>query len=176
MGRNLIESVMGAVVLLVAASFVYFAWVTADINQVPGYPVSARFYQVGGLESGSDVRLNGIRVGSVTDVQLDSATFDAIVTLNIDERIRLPIDTVVMIETEGLLGGKYVRLTPGRGEALVEPGGTFANTRDFRSLEDQISEIIFLATSPPESGRDVAPDPAATPAPDAETTAPSLRR
>ncbi len=146
MGRNAIETVMGAVVLVVAALFVFFAYETAQIGSAAGYPLSATFYKIGGLATGSDVRISGIKVGTVTDQRLDPKTFDAVVTLSIRNDISLPDDTVAAIESDGLLGGKYVRLEPGRSESPIQPGSHIKKTRDFRSLEDQVGEIIFLAT------------------------------
>jgi len=147
MGRNVVESVMGAVVLLVAGLFVYFAWNTAQIRAVPGYEVSAAFYKIGGLADGSDVRIAGIKVGSVTSHRLDPETFDAVVSMSIAHDVKLPEDTVATITSEGLLGGKYVRLEPGMAKTVIQPGGDIVETRSFRSLEDQVGEIIFLATS-----------------------------
>ncbi len=147
MRRNVMETVLGAVVLLVAAGFVYLAYTTAEIRAVVGYEVTASFLKIGGLARGSDVRISGIKVGSVVDHRLDGDTFDAVVTLSIAPGVKLPEDTVATIASEGLLGGKYVRLEPGGAEAVIPPGGAITKTRDYRSLEDQVGEIIFLATS-----------------------------
>lgn len=146
MGRNAIETVMGAAVLLVAAVFVYFAYNTAQIKAVTGYELSARFFKVGGLSKGSDVRISGIKVGTVVSNQLDPVTFDAVVTMSIRPDIQLPTDTVATISSSGMLGDKYVMLLPGDASDKLVAGGEIANTKDFRSLEDQVGEIIFLAT------------------------------
>ena len=146
MGRNAIETVLGAVVLGVAGLFVYFAYNTAQIKAVEGYEVRATFYKVGGLSKGSDVRISGIKVGTVTDRMLDPKTFDAVVVMSIASDVTLPADTVAVVAGDGMLGDKYVRLEPGAAEARIPPGGMISKTRDFRSLEDQVGEIIFLAT------------------------------
>ena len=148
MQRNLIETVMGAVVLLVAGVFVYFAYVTAEIRAAPGYSLTAKFYKIGGLTRGSDVQVSGIKVGTVSEVRLDEATFDAVVVMTIDPRVSLPTNTVASIDSIGLLGGKFVRLEPGDATDRLAAGGEIAETREYRSLEDQVGEIIFLATSP----------------------------
>lgn len=152
MGRHVIETVMGAVVLLVAAVFVYFAFETAQIRSQPGYPVSANFFKIGGLDTGSDVRISGIKVGTITGTRLDPQTFDAIVTMNIANDVKLPEDTIASIGSQGILGGMYVRLQPGQSANPIEPGGRIAETRSYQSLEDQVGEIIFLATTPPPPG------------------------
>ncbi|MDP6573767.1 MAG: MlaD family protein [Rhodospirillales bacterium] len=151
MGRNIIETVMGAVVLAVAAVFVFFAYNMAEAETVKGYEVKAAFYKVGGLKKGSDVRVSGIKVGTVIDLGIDAETYDAVVSMSVADGIKLPVDTVAGIASEGVLGGKYVRLEPGTEKTYLEPGEAIAKTKDFRSLEDQVGEIIFLATSKPES-------------------------
>ena len=83
MGRNLIETIMGAVVLLVAGFFLVFAYRQADLGAVKGYPLSASFLSVGGLANGADVRINGIKVGSVTKQAIDPNTFQAVVHMSV---------------------------------------------------------------------------------------------
>ena len=152
MRRNAIETVMGAVVLLVAGVFVFFAYDMAQVKAVEGYEVTALFYKIGGLNEGSDVRISGIKVGTVIDHELDSESYDARVRMTITREIKLPVDTVASIASEGLLGGKYVRLEPGTDKSYIKDGGTITKTKDFRSLEDQVGEIIFLATGGDEEG------------------------
>jgi len=153
MGRNAIETVMGAAVLLVAAVFVYFAYNTAQIKAVTGYEVSARFFKIGGLGKGSDVRISGIKVGTVVSNTLDPVTFDAIVTMSIRPDIKLSTDTVATISSSGMLGDKYVMLLPGQSQEKLGTGGVIGKTKDFRSLEDQVGEIIFLATGGEDKGQ-----------------------
>lgn len=152
MGRNAIETVMGAAVLLVAGLFVYFAYNTAQIKAVTGYEVTARFFKIGGLSKGSDVRISGIKVGTVVDSRLDPVTYDAVLTLSISPEVKLPADTQATIASSGMLGDKYVMLLPGKDTAMLEANSTIANTKDFRSLEDQVGEIIFLATGGENGG------------------------
>ncbi len=152
MARNMIETVMGAVVLLVAGVFVNFAYTMAEAQAVQGYEVTAPFYKIGGLKKGSDVRISGIKVGTVTDHWLHPETFDAMVRMSIRNDIKLTADTVASVASDGLLGDKYVRLEPGPGKTFLKPGGIITKTKDFRSLEDQVGEIIFLATNPVSKG------------------------
>ena len=144
--RNILETALGGVVLLVAVGFVVFTVRTVDLAPATGVEVTARFLKVGGLASGSDVRISGVKVGTVTGRRLDLETFEAVVTLTVSPTVRLPMDTEAIITNDGLLGGKYLRLVPGTAEENVPAGGELRNTRDFRSLEDTVSEIIFLAT------------------------------
>ncbi|PIW28184.1 MAG: outer membrane lipid asymmetry maintenance protein MlaD [Rhodospirillales bacterium CG15_BIG_FIL_POST_REV_8_21_14_020_66_15] len=146
MGRNAIETVLGAVVLIVAGVFLFFAFNVAQVKAVTGYEIKAHFLKVGGLSMGSDVRINGIKIGTVLDRRLDPATFEAVVVMSIKPDVKLPKDTVATIGSEGILGGKYVRLKPGQSKETLAEGGRIAKVEDFKSLEDQVGEIIFLAT------------------------------
>ncbi len=147
MGKNLAETVMGGLVLSVAMVFLYFFVNTAQVTAVKGYNVSATFAKIGGLQKGSDVRISGINVGTVVSSGLDSETYDAVVKLSIEPSVKLPKDTIAMIASEGMIGGKYVRLRPGQAKEYIKPDGEIGKTEDFKSLEDQVGEIIFLATS-----------------------------
>lgn len=146
MRRNAVETVLGAVVLLVAGMFVYFAYNTAQVKAIDGYNINASFFKIGGLTTGSDVRINGIKVGTVTNTRLDHETFDAVIEMSIKPDIKLPKDTIAAIGSEGIMGGKYVRITPGSAKETIADNGSISETKDFRSLEDQVGEIIFLAT------------------------------
>ncbi len=154
MGRNLIETVMGAVVLAVAAFFLVFAYHNTDLKSVEGYLLKASFTSVGGLERGADVRVNGVKVGVVTSYALDPKTFEAVVSMTILSHIHLPVDTEAVIATEGLLSGKIIKLRPGTQAQRLAAGETLKRTRDFKSIEEMVGELIFLATSetPPTTG------------------------
>lgn len=147
MGRNLIETIMGAVVLAVAAFFLAFAYSHADLKQVSGYEITAQFASIGGLENGADVRINGIKVGTVAGHALDPKTFNAVVRLTILPEIQLPKDTTATIASEGLLGGKFLKLEPGRAAERIADGGAITRTKDFKSIEEMVGQLIFLATS-----------------------------
>ena len=144
--KNAVETILGAVVLLMAGTFISFAMNMVDIGEVDGYDVSAAFLKVGGLTDGSDVRLNGVKIGTVSDLTLDYETYDAVVKMSIRSDIKLPVDSVASIGSSGIIGGKFVAIRPGGEKDVVSKGGALTKTEDFKSLEDQVGEIIFLAT------------------------------
>jgi len=146
MGQNAVETILGAVVLVVAGMFLWFALQTADVKTADGYDIKAAFFKVGGLTKGSDVRVNGIKVGTVRDLALDPKTFDAVITLSIRADVKIPEDSVAAIGSQGIVGGKFVTIEPGGAETKIAAGGKIKKTRDFKSLEDQVGDIIFLAT------------------------------
>jgi phospholipid/cholesterol/gamma-HCH transport system substrate-binding protein len=146
MKRSVIETVLGAVVLLVAGVFFFFAYTSSDIRPTQGYAIQARFNAIDGLTVGSDVRVGGVKVGTVIDMRIDQNTYQAVTTLNIETRIKLPDDTQAIISSEGLLGGKYVRLEPGKSEKMFVEGGELTDTKDVVSLEELLGKVIFLVT------------------------------
>lgn len=153
MGRNLVETVMGAVVLLIAGFFLIFAYNSSDLRPVSGYQVTARFNSVEGLQEGSDVRIGGVKVGSVTRQRLDPETFQAVVTMTLMKSVRLPTDSIASITGDSLLGGKYLKLTPGAAKTIVAAGGEIKKTQDALVLEQILGRMIFLLTETDESGK-----------------------
>jgi phospholipid/cholesterol/gamma-HCH transport system substrate-binding protein len=143
MSRNVIETVMGAVVLVVAAIFLVFAYRMADVGTVRGYEVWAGFSATGGLQTGADVRISGVKVGSVTSQTLDPGTFLAVVRMSIDPSIKLSADTTAAIRSESLLGGRYVSLSPGGDPDEIRPGGRIQFVQNPVDLEDLIGRFMF---------------------------------
>lgn len=145
MGRNMIETLMGAVVLLVAAIFVYISYQSGNITSPSsdGYNVTATFQQTGGVSVGSDVRISGIKIGSVVEQGLDEQTYLARLTLHVKEGIKLPRDSSASIVSESLLGGRYIELVPGADETLLSDGDTIQYTQDAVNIEQLIGKFAF---------------------------------
>ena len=146
MQKNLAETVMGAVVLIVACLFLYFFITTAQIQTVQGYSISARFGNIGGLQVGSDVRISGIAVGSVLDRSIDPKTYEAVVSHSIRPDVKIPEDSVVGIGSGGFIGGAHITIQPGKSAKFIGGGSELTNSVDYKSLEEQVGEVIFLAT------------------------------
>lgn len=153
MKRNVIETVLGAVVLLVAGVFLAFAYSSADLRPVAGYRITARFNAIDGLTVGSDVRVGGVKIGSVVDQRIDPESYQAVVVMSIRPDIGLPDDSVAAVSSEGLLGGKYVRIDPGGSEGRLHDGSEVAKTRDIVSLEEMLGKVIFLVSDELENGK-----------------------
>jgi phospholipid/cholesterol/gamma-HCH transport system substrate-binding protein len=149
MGRSVFETVLGAVVLGVAGLFLVFAYNSADLHKVSGYVVSANFPMVDGLKDGTDVKINGVKVGSVAGLTLlvDAGQNQFLVTvkMTIDPSVRLPTDTMALVATESLLGGKYMSLEPGVDDDLIKTDGTGRITRTQAPLrlDDLIGQLIY---------------------------------
>jgi phospholipid/cholesterol/gamma-HCH transport system substrate-binding protein len=124
--------------------------------------LTASFQSVGGLSDGADVRINGIKVGTVLEQTIDKTDFDAVVKMSISPSIHLPEDTVATIDSSGLLGDKFLKLLPGKSAKTIAPGGVIAQTKSYASLEELVGQIIFLATdSGKSSGGAATPGAAA---------------
>ena len=147
MKKNPIETVLGFCVLIFAIFFLFYALGKVNVRSVKGYNLTANFAKIGGLQVGSDVRISGVKVGSVLKTQLNPETYTADVILVISSDVRLPEDTVASIADAGIMGDKYIRLDPGQSKAILKNGDKIASTRNYKSFEDNISDFIFLSTN-----------------------------
>ncbi|MCD6035634.1 MAG: superfamily binding cassette transporter substrate binding protein [Rickettsiales bacterium] len=166
--RSVIETLMGAVVLTVAAGFVYIAYNSGNVQLASkGYELEALFERIDGLYPGSEVRVGGIKVGSVARQSLDTegGLYQARVVLSIDDTVKLPKDTSAAVVGDGLLGGKFVSLEPGNDEAMLAPGERIMQTQSSVNIETLIGKMIFGGAEGEE--KEKSPSEAASPAPDA---------
>jgi len=145
MRRNVIETIMGAVVILVAVTFVVFAFQSSGVQTADGYSVTARFDNASGLTSGTDVRMAGVKIGTVVAQELDPETYFANVTMSIDPRIQLPLDSSARIIPDGLLGGNFVALEPGGDVEMIKPGGSIQFAQGAINVVDLLGRFIFSA-------------------------------
>ena len=143
MKTNILETVMGGVVLLVAGFFLMFAYTTTSVKTDGGVEYKARFDRVDGLKVGSDVRMSGVKIGTVHGITVNPQDYIAEVSVSIMPSIKLPKDTSAEIITDGLLGSKYLALVPGGDEENIEPSGTIAYTQSAVSLESLIGKMMF---------------------------------
>lgn len=143
MSGNVVETLVGALVLAVAGAFLAFAYTSTDIGRIDGYRLSARFDRADGLTVGSDVRLSGIKVGTVTGQKLDPETYQAIVEISVRSDIVLPDDTGARIASESLLGGSYLSLEPGGSPDMLASGDEIEHTQGSVDLMGLIGQAIF---------------------------------
>ncbi len=152
MNRNAVETIMGAVVLVVAAVFLFFAYTTTQVNGAGGTEYVAQFDRVDGLRDGSDVKISGIKVGTVESQSLDPRTFLATVKVSIDPRIKLPEDSVAVVASPGLLGDNFLSIEPGNEDKVIPPGGRITHTQAAMSLQSLIGQVIYGAAQNKGSG------------------------
>ena len=147
MKKNYFETLLGAVILIFSLITLYFFIKGYSFqNNNNTLSLSAKFLKAGGVIAGNDVKLRGVKIGTVSKVYLDDEFF-AVVDFYINEQINLPRDSQVSINNDGLLGGKYLSIIPGSIEKdMFENDDEVLNIVDYESIEDQVSKIIFLAT------------------------------
>ncbi len=150
MTRNLIETLLGAIVLMVAIGFLIFAYRSSTVGDTSGYQLVARFNRVDGLERGADVRISGIKVGTVVDQKLDPETYRAEVHFTVHDGVQLPTDSSAAVVSSGLLGNKYLALIPGADTEILKAGDEVTLTQSAINLEDLVGHMIFSGSQ--ESG------------------------
>jgi len=109
------------------------------------YPIQARFLSVGNLNQGASVRIAGVKVGVVSAIQLDKESYAAMVTMEVDPGLQLDDDTIASIKSSGLIGDKFVELSPGASGILLEPGDLIIDTESALDIEGLISRFAFGA-------------------------------
>jgi len=136
MSENLTEVIVGGVVLAVAAGFLAYAGKVTGVSAgaKSTYEMSASFRSADGIDVGTDVRLAGVKVGRVTQFELDTTTFRAETRFTVLNGIELPDDSAVAISSEGLLGGNYVEILPGGSPITLSPGDEIEFTQGSVSL------------------------------------------
>jgi phospholipid/cholesterol/gamma-HCH transport system substrate-binding protein len=141
--ENIIEALIGALVLLVGISFVIYAYGRTERGgSGDGYTVTARFPNVSGVSVGTDVRVSGLKVGTVASDGLDPQTYQALLTLTIDRNVKLPIDTSAAITSEGILGGNYISLAPGGDTQMLGEGDEITETQGAVDMMSLIGSVI----------------------------------
>ena len=145
MRENLVETLVGTIVLVIATTFLVYGYSVTEGDSDDRLRVSAAFDRVDGLTVGSDVRLSGVKVGTVMSLALDPDTFSAKVSMAIDSALKLPDDSSAKITSEGLLGGNYISLVPGGSDLSLEEGGEILYTQGSVDLISLISQAMFSA-------------------------------
>jgi phospholipid/cholesterol/gamma-HCH transport system substrate-binding protein len=143
MANNAIETVMGAVVLVVAGGFLYFAYNNGSVKQIDGYSVKAAFTSINGIAPGSAVRVGGIKIGVVEAMTLDPQSYKAVATLRVEDGVKLPKDSSAAIQSPGLMGDKFIGIEPGGDEENLAEGDMIEYTQPSVSLEEMIGKFVF---------------------------------
>jgi phospholipid/cholesterol/gamma-HCH transport system substrate-binding protein len=153
----------GAVVVALAVGFLAYAVGHSGAAPMAGYELRATFNSVAGLPVGSDVRIAGVRVGSVTSERIDPETYLANVTFTVAHDIRLPKDTSAAVRSEGLLGADFLALDPGGDTAMLPPGGRIMVTQSAIDIGSLLGKFIFGGAGGGAGGKGGAAAPSKTP-------------
>ena len=144
MKNSAVETLIGAAVVLIAAGFFFFAYQTSGKGSASGaYRVSAEFDNAEGVNVGTDVRIAGVKIGSVVDFTLNAENFQANVVMELDPKVKLTEDATAKVTSEGLLGSKFISLEQGGAEAMLTAGGVISNTQGAVDIWSLISQAMF---------------------------------
>lgn len=140
--NNVPETIIGAVVVAVAVVFVVFGYMRTGSGSLSGYELQAKLPRVDGLGIGTDVRLSGIKIGSVSDLTLDPKNYLVTLHMNIRDDVKIPDDSSLIVTSSGLLGSSYVSLTPGGSDKMLAAGGMIQNSQGSVDLMGLVGRFI----------------------------------
>lgn len=143
MKRNIVETVLGAIVLVIAIGFFIYGTSKTDAGQSDGYTITAQFTDIGSLGEGDNVKISGVKVGTVSGIALDPVLYNAVVSMVIQNDVKLPYDTAARISSVGLLGGTYLALDVGGEEDVLAEGDAIEITQSAQNLEQLLGKFIF---------------------------------
>ncbi len=140
-----LEIVVG---LFVVIGFVCFAWLSVRLGDVnlfssPTYQLTASFGSVSGLKNGAIIEIAGVRVGKVEDIRIDATRYEAVVTMQINNDIVLQEDSIASVRTAGIIGDRYIDISPGGSDVELHDGGRIVETESAINLEELVSKYIF---------------------------------
>ncbi|HLI13200.1 MAG TPA: outer membrane lipid asymmetry maintenance protein MlaD [Alphaproteobacteria bacterium] len=141
LSRNTLEIIVGGVATALFAAFVAFVF-TINQKNISGYRLIAVYNHIDGLPLQADVRLAGIRVGEVVGERFDPAHYQAVVTMTIEDGVAIPEDSAAVIATDGILGGKFIKIDPGGDTEMLKPGGSFDYVQDSVDFEDLLKRVV----------------------------------
>ncbi len=140
---NYFEIIVGTFVLFSAIFFLFTSFQSTKVSSANGYHLIAKFENIDGITNGSDVKISGVKVGTIESQFLDEKDFRATLKINIDKSIKLPVDSSAKVGSEGLLGSKYLSISPGGDDQDLKDGDEIQFTQSSVNLEDLLGKFIF---------------------------------
>lgn len=144
---NYFEIIVGTFVLLCATFFFFSSFNSTKTTTSGGYNLIAKFDNADGIASGSDVKISGVKVGTVISQSLDAKNFRATLKINLNQEVQLPSDSSAKISSEGLLGSKYLSISPGGDDENLKDGEEIQFTQSSVNFEDLLGKFIFNGDS-----------------------------
>src|SRR5262249_44372266 len=158
---------------VIAGVFLTFSYKIGKGSVPDGYEITADFAGIGGLQPGDNVEISGVKVGTVTSVNLVPESYLARVHMNVDSSLKLPTDTAALISSTSLLGGRYLQLEPGAEEDIIPPGGQVQYTQAPQNLEQLLGQFIFSMKDDKKDQKQQAQSDVPAPPPPAAPVAPA---
>ena len=144
MKENKLEVIIGAIVLTVALGFVVFIYQSTGltVSNSRHYELKADFRSADGIHVGTDVRLAGVKVGTVSDLSLNVESYRAEAELAIENKVDIPDDSALTVSSEGLLGGNFIEIIPGASYEYMQPGDEVLDTQGSVSLISLLLKFV----------------------------------
>ena len=145
MQRINLEVIVGAFVILGLVAFAFLAVKLGGIGGVDAqhYTLNARFQSSSGLKNGADVEMAGVVIGKVVNIYFDPEEYESVVELSVPKEVQIQEDAIASVRSTGLIGGKFIKISPGGSDELLKQGDTIYETESSVSLEELISKYIF---------------------------------
>lgn len=145
--NNYFEIIVGTFVLFTAIFFFFNSFKNSKVSESEGYEIIAKFDNIDGLSQGSDVKISGVKIGTVADQYLDTKDYRATLKLLIKNDVKLSTDSSAKIASEGLLGSKYLAIEPGGDDEFIKTGEEIKFTQSSVNLEELLGKFIFSSNS-----------------------------
>ncbi len=143
MKSNTFEAIVGAFVIILSLVFLFYGFSTMKLQNSDNYNISALFNRIDGIKIGSDIRMSGIKIGTVANQELDNSSFEAKVQMSIDSKILIPDDSSAKITSDGLLGGNYISIEPGGSDIYLLNNEEIFFTQGSVDLIGLVGEALF---------------------------------
>lgn len=143
MRNNLFETIVGTFVLICAIYFFVFSFQKSGVSNKDSYQLIAEFEDIGDLSNGGDVKISGVKIGTIDSQTLNPENYRAVLKLNINKDIKLSSDSSAKIVSSGLLGGKFISIEPGADEELLKNGDLISFTQSSVNFEELLGKFIF---------------------------------
>jgi phospholipid/cholesterol/gamma-HCH transport system substrate-binding protein len=150
--NNYFEIIVGTFVLLCAGFFFFSSFKSSEISSSETYHLIAKFDNISGIASGSDIKISGVKIGTVEEQFLDEKTYRATLRLLINKTVQLSSDSSAKISSEGLLGSKFLSIEPGADEEFLKEGDEIQFTQSSVNFEELLGKFIFSSTSNKKDG------------------------
>ena len=143
MKHNPVETLMGALVLITAICFLILGMKSINENQDGTYKITLIFGSTAGLKNGDNVKISGITVGKILDLDLDLESYNAKVIISLNQDLKIPEDSSARITSSSLLGGNVIEIIPGSSEEYLKDNDVIFDTRDSVSFTDLLGKLVF---------------------------------
>jgi phospholipid/cholesterol/gamma-HCH transport system substrate-binding protein len=141
MRNNTVETLVGVLLVALVAGGLFFAYTSSQTGGTRGYELNAKFNSADGITTGTDIRLHGVKVGTISSVDLDRKTYLPLVHLAIRGGIRIPEDSAVRVASAGILGNSYLDIRPGNSKKMLAAGGSIPVAPGAAGLAGLIDQI-----------------------------------